>query len=151
MRLSLLASACTGAVMTAVFTLPLLAQSTSSVTQLIIPGKDNSKIVVRCKDGKDLSQCVDGIQGLSSKEKSQLKLELPKLRAELKGEVAKAMSKAQADKSACFALRVYEYPKGFPEKDAKAQAKVSDCTSAALAKEKTLELQSNSRKAEQQH
>jgi hypothetical protein len=129
----------------------LSAQSTSLVTQLIIPGKGKNKIEVRCKDGQDLSQCVDGIQGLSSKEKSQLKLELPKLQAGLKGELAEAMAKAQADKNACFALRVYAYPKGFPEKNGKAQAKVSECTSAANVKEKTLELHAKTLKTTQQH
>lgn len=146
MRLSLITSACTTAVLTAVFTLPLPAQSTSSVTQLIIPGKGNSRIEVRCKDGQDVSQCIDGVQGLSAKEKSHLKLELPKLKAGLKDELAKAMAKAQAEKNACFALRVYQYPNGFPEKDAKARAKVSECTSAANVKEKTLELHAKARK-----
>lgn len=144
MRLSLITSACTIAVLSVVCTLPLSAQSTSLVTQLIIPGKGKNKIEVRCKDGQDLSQCVDGVQGLSSKEKSQLKLDLPKLQAGLQ----EALAKAQADNNECFALRVYAYPKGFPEKDGKAQAKVSECTSAANVKEKTLELHA---KATPQH
>ncbi|MGC8550270.1 MAG: hypothetical protein ACP5M4_11275 [Acidobacteriaceae bacterium] len=129
----------------------MLAQSTSSVTQLIVPGKGNNKIVVRCKDGQELSQCIDGVQGLSAKEKGQLKLELPKLQTGLKDELAKAMAKAQADKNACFALRVYAYPKGFPEKNGKAQAKVSECTSAANVKEKTLEMHAKTLKATPQH
>ncbi len=154
MRLSLITSitsACTTAVLTAVFTLPLLAQSTPSVTQLIVPGKGKSKIEVRCKNTKDLAQCVDGMQGLSAKDKSLLKGMAPQMQKQLDEALDKAQSKAQDRSNTCFALRVYQFPKGFPEKNSKVRAKVSDCTNAATVKEKTLELRAKSLKATPQH
>lgn len=133
MRISLLASARTSAVLSVVLALPLLAQSVPLVTRLIVVGKGTNRIEVRCKDAKDLKQCVDEMQGRSPKEMERLKGLAPKLQQQLKEE----LSKTQDRSGRCFALRVYEYPKGFPEKNGNAGAKVSDCTSAALVKEKT--------------
>lgn len=135
MRFSLLASACTSAVMTAVFTLPLLAQPAPQKTQLTVMGVGKSRIELHCKDTQDLKQCVDGVQGLSQKEKKRLKALAPQLQKQLN----EALSKAKDRSGTCFALRVYEFPKGFPENGANAQPKVSDCTSAALVKEKPVE------------
>jgi hypothetical protein len=135
------------AALSVVCTLPLLAQSTSSVTQLIIPGKGKNRIEVRCKNTKDLAQCVDGVQGLSAKDKSLLKGMAPRLQKQLD----EALSRAQDRSNTCFALRVYQYPKGFPEENGKAQAKVSECTSAAHVKEKTMDLHAKTLKATPQH
>ena len=137
MRLSLVTSACTTAVLSTVLTLPLLAQSAPQITRMTVVGKGKHAIHMQCKDGEALGQCIDGAQGLSSKEKSHLKAMAPKLQAEL----AKALAKSRADSNACFALRVFTFPKGFPEKDGKVQAKVTECTSAALVKEKPAVMQ----------
>lgn len=137
MRLSLWTSACTSAVLTTALTLPLLAQSAPQQLTLTVAGTGKNRIELRCKDAKDLTQCVDGVQGLSSKQKSQLKAMAPQLEKQLKQE----LSQAKDGSGSCFALRVFAFPKGFPEKNGKVQAKVSDCTSAALVKEKSAVMQ----------
>ena len=136
MRFSLLASACTTAVLSTLLTLPLLAQPAPKQVKVIVAG--NGKHSVRqlhCKDVKDLSQCIDSMHGLSPKELKRLK----KMAPELQKKLDEALSKSKDRSGTCFALKVYEFPKGYPEKHGMARAKVSDCTSAALVKEKPLE------------
>lgn len=147
MRFPLLTSACTSAVLSTILTLPLLAQPAPKNVTIQLAGIGTNSLQLHCQDAKDLSQCVDGVQGLSAKDKSLLKGMAPELQKQLD----EALSRAQDRSNTCFAMRVYEFPKGFPEKDGKAQAKVSDCTSASLVKEKTLELHAKTLKATPQH
>jgi hypothetical protein len=42
-----------------------------------------------------------------------------------------ATSRSQLAQRGCFTMRVFEYPKGFPNKSAKALPKVSECTPAS--------------------
>jgi hypothetical protein len=135
MRFSLLASACTTAVLSTLLTLPLLAQPAPKQVKLVIAGNGKHSVPLHCKDVKDLSQCIDIMHGLSPKELKRLK----KMAPELQKKLDEALSKTKDRSGRCFALKVYEFPKGYPEKNTKARAKVSDCTSASLVKEKPLE------------
>lgn len=135
MRFSLLASACTTAVLSTILTLPVLAQPSPKQVKLVIAGNGKHSVQMHCKDVKDLSQCIDSVHGLSPKEMKQLKKMAPKLQKQLD----EALSKRKDRTGTCFALKVYEFPKGYPEKHGKARAKVSDCTSASLVKEKPAE------------
>ncbi len=135
MRLSLFISACTSAVLTSVFAVPLLAQPAPKTSALTVPkagsftvvGQGGNRIGVQCKDTKDLGRCMDGVQGLSAQEKRQLKVLVPKLQTA----IGESLAGAQDRSGECFTIRVYQYPKGFPEKNAKALPKVSDCTPSA--------------------
>ena len=134
MRLSPLGSACTTAVLSTILTLPLLAQPAPKNVTIQLAGIGTSSLRLHCKDVKDLSQCVDGAQGLSPQEMKRLKAMTPKLQKQLDEE----LSKAQDRSGTCFTMRVFEFPKGFPDKNAKAQPKVSECTPASRFHERGL-------------
>lgn len=130
MRLSLLGSACTSAVLFTILTLPLQAQAAPQKFNIMIVGTGANAIHLHCRDASLLSNCIDGLNGLSRKNAARLKILSPKLRQEL----AQSLSSVQDHSSECLAMRVYQYPRGYPEKNAGAQPKVSDCTSAARVK-----------------
>ncbi len=135
MRLSLYRSACTSAVALTLVALPCLAQSAESFT-IQMPAQHTQ---VTCGDVSHLKACIDAQDQLSAKEKAKLNAMMPSLKQEL----ADSLKQYEASAHPCLMLKVYQYPKGYPEAGAGAAAEptISVCESAAAVREKTLEMQ----------
>lgn len=131
MRFSLYRSACTSAVALTLMALPCLALPTNSFT-IQMPAQHTS---VTCKDPQHMKACIDAQSQLSAKEKAKLNAMLPSLKPQL----AQALEKEEASSHPCLMLKMYRYPKGYPEKDGNAKPKITVCE-PAVAHEKTLQM-----------
>ena len=129
MRFSLYRSACTSAVALTLIAAPCLAQSAADSFTLAVPAQHLS---VTCKDPQHMKACMDAQSQLNAKEKAKLTAMLPSMQQEL----ADSLAKAEASAHPCFKLKVYQYSKGYPEKDESAKPKISACTPGALIEQK---------------
>ncbi len=141
MRFSLRSAACTSAVLSVLLVMPCLAQPASGMPQPASgahgPAIVNTRSMtfrLHCKDVSHLSRCIAGQKSLNKQEKEKLKALIPKMRLELK----KSTTAKDEQSGACFLLKVYKVPRGYPEKHAGARPQVTVCSPAAKARVRAL-------------
>lgn len=129
MRVSRIGLLRLGAVLAVMSALPCLGQSqltvitihTNHASKLSVPGvQQKAQAKLQEKSQKQLQE------QLQKKLSAEVMLKMQ----ELKRKNAPA-GETQLAQRGCFTMRVFQYPKGFPEKNARALPKVSDCTPAS--------------------
>ena len=134
MRFSLYRSACTSAVASVLIALPCMAQSAPKAPAI---NTTTSTFTVSCKDASHLVGCIDTQKSLSKQDQEKLKAMMPSLQT-----MARQGINAHHNASGkCLALKVYKFPRNYPETNAGAAPSITTCESASLFNEKTTVLQ----------
>lgn len=131
-----------GAVLTVLSALPCLGQSQLTLT--MASANHASKLSVPGVQLKVQEQSQQQSKKQLQKAQKQLRQLQKKLTAEVNRQIYElkmshaAAGQTQLAQRECFTMRVFSYPKGFPDKDATALPKVSDCTPASRFHERGL-------------
>lgn len=107
-----------GAMLVLLYALPCLGQpATATIVVKTIQAKQGQTLSIR--------------QTAQKAPQKELRGNTEKAPATTKGKAA-VKAKIASEQGRCLTLRVYRFPKGFPEGNAKARPQVSDCTNVSL-------------------